>query len=144
MAEMFVDKFRSLVPQYLDDQWVSEDGLSTQELDEALEEAGVEIPLVLREFYLTLGGCEDLMEAYYYVWDPEELEYDDGYLLFMEDEDEKYTWGLRVDQLDVPDPIVHRRNNRRGTWRSEEGTFSEYMLDMYSWVFDELEPELDN
>ncbi|GAA3699488.1 hypothetical protein GCM10022377_10660 [Zhihengliuella alba] len=144
MAEMFVDKFRSLVPQYLDDQWVSEDGLSPEELDDALEEAGVEIPLALREFYLTLGGCEDLMEAYYYVWDPEELEYDDGYLLFMEDEDEKYTWGLRVDQLDVPDPIVHRRNNQRGTWKSEEGTFSEYMLDMYSWVFDELEPELDN
>ncbi|RZU60677.1 SMI1/KNR4 family protein [Zhihengliuella halotolerans] len=144
MAEMFVDKFRSLVPKYLDDQWVAEDGLTPAELDEALQEAGVEIPLVLREFYLSLGGCEDLMEAYHYFWDPEELEYDDGYLLFMEDEEEKYVWGMRVDQLDVPDPIVYRRNNRRSAWRSEEGTFSEYVLDMFDWVFEELEPELDS
>ncbi|GHD10208.1 hypothetical protein [Zhihengliuella salsuginis] len=144
MAEMFLDKFRSLIPKYLDDQWVDEDGLSSSELDAALAEAGVEIPLVLREFYLSLGGCEDLMEAYYYFWDPEELEYDDGYLLFMEDEEEKYVWGVRIDQLDVPDPIVYRRNNRRNAWRSEEGTFSEYVLDMFAWVFEELEPELDD
>lgn len=144
MAEMFVDKFRSLVPKYLDDQWVDEDGLTPAELDGALAEAGVEIPLVLREFYLSLGGCEDLMEAYHYFWDPEELEYDDGYLLFMEDEEEKFTWGVRIDQLDVPDPIVYRRNNRRSAWRSEEGTFSEYVLDMFDWVFEELEPELDS
>ncbi|GAB3656561.1 hypothetical protein GCM10027591_11400 [Zhihengliuella somnathii] len=144
MAEMFVDKFRALVPKYLDDEWVAEDGLTAAELTEALDDAGVEIPQVLREFYLSVGGCEDLMEAYYYFWDPEELEYDDGYLLFMEDEDERYTWGLREDQLDVPDPIVYRRNNRRGTWRSEEGTFSEYVLDMFDWVFEELEPELDD
>lgn len=141
---MFVDKFRALVPKYLDDEWVAEDGLTSAELTEALDDAGVEIPQVLREFYLSVGGCEDLMEAYYYFWDPEELEYDDGYLLFMEDEDERYTWGLREDQLDVPDPIVYRRNNRRGTWRSEEGTFSEYVLDMFDWVFEELEPELDD
>ncbi|MBG6085305.1 hypothetical protein [Zhihengliuella flava] len=144
MAEMFVDKFRALVPKYLDDEWVAEDGLTSAELNEALDDAEVEIPQVLREFYLSVGGCEDLMEAYYFFWDPEELEYEDGYLLFMEDEDERYTWGLREDQLDVPDPIVYRRNNRRGTWRSEEGTFSEYVLDMFDWVFEELEPELED
>ena len=142
MAEMFLEKFRSLVPQYLDDAWQPEDGLTSRELDEALEVSGVEIPLALREFYLALGGCEDLMEAYYYIWDPEELEIEDGYLLFMEDEEEKYAWGVRADQLDVPDPIVHRRLNARGTWKSEEGTFSEYVLDMFEWVFEELEPEL--
>lgn len=144
MAEMFVEKFRSLVPQYLDDAWVPEDGLAEDDLDDALDDAGVEIPQALREFYLALGGCEDLMEAYYFVWDPEELEIEDGYLLFMEDEDEQYVWGIREDHLDIPDPIVHRRHNVRGTWKSEEGTFSEYMLDMFSWVFDELEPELED
>lgn len=118
--------------------------MTENELDDALDDAGVEIPQALREFYLALGGCEDLMEAYYFVWDPEELEIEDGFLLFMEDEDEQYVWGIREDQLDIPDPIVHRRHNVRGVWKSEEGTFSEYMLDMFAWVFDELEPELEN
>ena len=144
MAEIFVDKFRSLVPLYLDDEWVPEDGLTEEELEEALDEADVEVPQVLHDFYRALGGCEDLMEAYYYFWDPEELEIEDGYLLFMEDEEEQYVWGIREDHLDIPDPIVHRRHNVRGSWKSEEGTFSEYMLDMFSWVFDELEPELED
>ncbi|MGB9033584.1 hypothetical protein BLJ79_01370 [Arthrobacter sp. UCD-GKA] len=144
MAEMFLEKFRSLVPLYLEDEWQVEDGLTESEIEDALSEVGSPIPLVLREFYLALGGCEDLMEAYHYFFDPDELEIEDGYLLFLEDEEEKYVWGIRVDQLEVPDPIVYRRQNARGIWKSEEGTFSEYVLDMFSWVFDELSPELNN
>ncbi|MGO2003182.1 hypothetical protein ACTXOR_02830 [Arthrobacter rhombi] len=143
MAEMFVEKFRSLIPKYLDDQWVSQDGLTSEELGDELSEAGVEIPQVLQEFYLAVGACDDLMEAYYFFFDPDELEIEDGYLLFMEDEDEQHVWGFRADQLDIPDPIVHRRRNSNGSWDSEEGTFSEYVLDMFEWVFEELEPELE-
>ncbi len=90
---------------------------------------------MLREFLHALGGCEELMEAHHYFWDPEELEMEDGYLLFLEDEDEEFTWGFRADQLDVPDPIVWRRNNAKGSWTSEEGTFSEFVFDMFDWAF---------
>ncbi|MBD7995585.1 hypothetical protein H9639_09785 [Arthrobacter sp. Sa2CUA1] len=139
MSEMFLEKFRALVPKYLEDKWRPEDGIPAAELDEMLEEHDFSIPLVLREFYLALGGCEDLMEAFHFFWDPDELEIEDGYLLFLEDEEEKFTWGFRADQLDVPDPIVWRRNNARGGWQSEEGTFSEYTFDMFEWVFEEDE-----
>lgn len=139
MSEMFLEKFRALVPKYLEDQWLPEDGIAAGELDEMLDEHDFSIPLVLREFYLALGGCEDLMEAYHFFWDPDELEVEDGYLLFLEDEDEKFTWGFRADQLAVPDPIVWRRNNARGDWQSEEGTFSEYVFDMFEWVFEDDE-----
>lgn len=144
MADMFLEKFRSLVPKYLDDAWNQADGLSGDELSEALEQSRVQIPLVLEEFYRSLGNCEDFMEAYHYFFDPEELEVEDDYLLFLEDEEEKFVWGFKVSQLDVPDPIVYRRNNSRGSWSSEEGTFSEFTLDMFSWVFEELSAELDN
>lgn len=137
MTDMFLEKFRNLVPRYLEDEWQPVDGIPADELDELLEDHDFEIPLVLREFYLAVGGCEELMEAYHYFWDPEELEMEDGYLLFLEDEDEQYTWGVRGDQLTVPDPIVWRRHNARGEWKSEEGTFSEYVFDMFEWVFEE-------
>lgn len=141
MSDMFLEKFRSLVPLYLDEPWQESDGIPLAELDGLLAEQNVKVPLALREFLHALGGCEELMEAYYYFWDPEELEIQDGYLLFLEDEDEAYTWGFRVDQLDVPDPIVWRRNNAKGTWISEEGTFSEFVFDMLDWVFNEDEDE---
>ena len=144
MADMFIEKFRSLVPKYLDDAWSQSDGLSAAELGGALEESRVQIPQVLEEFYRSLGNCEDFMEAYHYFFDPEELEVEDGYLLFLEDEEEKFVWGFKVNQLDVPDPIVYRRNNARGNWTCEEGTFSEFTLDMFAWVFEELSAELEN
>jgi hypothetical protein len=142
MTDMFLEKFRSLVPKYLEDEWQEEDGLSEEELDKALAEHQFQIPLVLREFYLALGGCEDLMEAYHYFWDPEELEVDDeGFLMFLEDEEEQFTWGFRVGDLGIPDPIVYRRNNARGQWKSDEGTFSEFVFDMFEWAFEDDEHE---
>ncbi|MGG5170840.1 hypothetical protein ACQR35_01500 [Pseudarthrobacter sp. J1738] len=137
MTDMFLEKFRALVPKYLEDEWQPEDGLTDAELDEALSQHTFTIPAVLREFYLALGGCEDIMEAYHYFWDPEELEVDEeGFLMFLEDEEEKFTWGFRAGDLSIPDPIVWRRNNMRGQWKSEEGTFSEFTFDMLEWAFE--------
>lgn len=144
MADMFLEKFRSLVPKYLEDQWNEADGLSAGELADGLAKAKVKIPFVLEEFYLALGNNDDFMEAYHYFFDPEELEIEDGYLLFLEDEEEKFVWGFKQSQLEVPDPIVYRRNNAKGNWVSEEGTFSEFTLDMFAWVFEELAAELED
>ena len=55
----------------------------------------------------------------------------------LEDEEEQFTWGFRVGDLSVPDPIVYRRNNARGQWKSEEGTFSEFVFDMFEWAFND-------
>jgi hypothetical protein len=34
---------------------------------------------------------------------------------------------------------VYRRNNARGQWKSEDGTFSEFMFDMFEWAFEDDE-----
>lgn len=143
MAEPFTQSFRSLIPSYFDQPWQPEDGLSQAELDAALEESGVQIPTALADLYLAVGAVEDLMEAYYFVWDPDELEIQDGFLLFMEDEDERYTWGIPVDSLDVPDPLVARRAGAKGGWVPMDATVSEYLLDYYAWVFEEVRPALE-
>ena len=51
MTDMFLEKFRALVPKYLEDEWQEEDGLPPDELDAALAEHQFQVPLVLREFY---------------------------------------------------------------------------------------------
>lgn len=144
MAQPFSQLYRNLVPAWFDEPWKPEDGLSQAELATALSESGVgELPESLREFYLAVGAVEDLMEAFYFIWDPDELEIEDDHLLFMEDEDEAYTWGLQVGSLDVPDPLVRRRSNARGNWMDTEATVSEYLLDYFDWVFEEVVPELE-
>lgn len=135
MSEMFVEKFRALVPTYLEGTWEEADGIAWEDLNIIFAELGLQVPQALAEFLHTLGNCEELMEAHYYFWDPEELEIEDGYLLFLEDENEEYTWGILAEQADVPDPIVWRRNNLTGLWVNEEGTFSEFVFDMFDWVF---------
>ncbi|GAA1346703.1 hypothetical protein [Falsarthrobacter nasiphocae] len=138
MPELFAEKFKSLVPTYLDERWTPAEGIEPDRLDALLAEARVSIPLALREFYLTLGSCEELMEAYHFFWDPDELEVDeDGFLMFLEDENEEYTWGMRASDVALPDPIVYRRHNARGQWISEDGTFTEFVFDHFEWVFDE-------
>ena len=32
---------------------------------------------------------------------------------------------------------MYRRNNARGQWKSEEGTFSEFVFDMFEWAFND-------
>lgn len=130
MSHLFLQKFRDILPNYLGEAWQEEDGISAEELDAALE---MPIPQALREFYLALGNSE-LMEAHHYYWDPDELEIEDGYLLFLEDEDELYTWGIKVNQVKIPDPLIWRRNNAKGTWVCEEGTVSEFILDYFDWL----------
>ena len=68
MADMFLEKFRSLVPKYLEDQWNEADGLTAGELADGLAESKVQIPFVLEEFYLALGNNDDFMEAYHYFF----------------------------------------------------------------------------
>lgn len=137
MPEMFVDKFRALVPKYLDRQWTEEDGISYEELEELLGAHKFQVPQALVEFYHAVGGCEDLMEAHDFFWDPDELEIEDGFLLFLDEMDEEANWGIRSEHLSVPDPIVWIRTNLPAPrWQSEEATFSEFVFDMFDWVFD--------
>jgi len=140
MAEPFQQQFRSLVPTYFDEPWSPEDGLSRAELEADLSESGVQLPTALEDLYLAVGAVEDIMEAYYFLWDADELELEDGYLLFMEDEDERYTWGIPATSLDVPDPLVWRRTNAKGSWAPMDATVSEYLLDYFAWVFEEVAP----
>ena len=107
--------------------------------------AGLMIPAALREFYLALGNCGDLMETDHYVWDPEDLEVRDGFLMFLEDADETVVWGLPVDNLALPDPLVWRRSAGadapEGDWQDEGGTFSEFLTDLLSWTFEDPEED---
>lgn len=145
MAEMFLDKFRALVPAYLDAKWTPAEGLTVEELRQLIIDSELpddlkarpRLPQVLEEFYLALGRCEEIMEAYHFFFDPDELVVEDGHLLFLEDEEERWAWGVDVDTLDVPDPLIVRRSNNSGMWNDEGATVSEFIFDLLEFSFEE-------
>lgn len=140
MAEMFLETFKKLVPAYLDDQWSDQEGYSRAELEQLLADSELpdhtRLPQVLEEFYMALGKCEEILEAYHFVFDPDELVTEEGYLLFLEDEEERWVWGVEVSDLSVPDPLIHRRNNDKHIWTPEGATVSEFLLDLLDFSFD--------
>lgn len=140
MAEMFLEAFKGLVPKYLDDQWSEQEGYSTEELADLLADSELpdhtRLPHVLQELYLALGKCEEILEAYHFIFDPDELVTEEGYLLFLEDEEERWVWGVEVADLSVPDPLIHRRNNDKHQWTPEGATVSEFLLDLLEFSFD--------
>ncbi|MGO1522961.1 MAG: hypothetical protein ACTHWO_07265 [Nesterenkonia sp.] len=151
MAEMFLEKFKALVPKYLDDQWSQQEGYSQRELAELLADSelanseladselpgAAQLPLVLEELYLALGRCEEILEAHHFIFDPDELVTEEGRLLFLEDEDERWVWGVDVADVRVPDPLIHRRSNAKHQWTSEEATVSEFLFDLLDYSFPE-------
>ncbi|WP_146340912.1 hypothetical protein [Nesterenkonia sp. NBAIMH1] len=143
MAEMFYEKFQALVPRYLDDAWTPDEGLSAEDLagmlaDSELPDAS-RLPLVLEEFYRALGRCEELMEAYHFFFDPDELVTEEGHLLFLEDEEERFAWGVDVADLRIPDPLIRRRKNATHEWSSEGATVSEFIFDLLEFSFEDSE-----
>jgi hypothetical protein len=140
-APIFLERFKSLVPAYLDEQWTPQEGFRSSELAAALADSELEphihLPQALEEFYLALGRCEEIMEAYHFFFDPEELVVEEGHLLFLEDEDERWAWGVDVDTLDVPDPLIRRRSNAHERWTDENATVSEFIFDLLEFSFEE-------
>lgn len=64
---------------------------------------------------------------------------EDGYLIFLEDEEERWVWGVDTSDLQIPDPLIHRRNNDKDEWSEEGATVSEFVFDLLEFSFEEEE-----
>lgn len=99
-------------------------------------------PLALQEFYLALGVSE-MMETNHFFFDPDELEIRDDMVMFVEDSDETLVWGIPLDQVALPDPMVYRRSvgadesDGAGVWDVSDATVSELITDILTWNYSE-------
>lgn len=156
-TQVFYPAYQSLVTKLLDRPWVPEDGMDVATLTTQIESsvaaqqlAGQQraatiadiAPLALQEFYLALGVSE-MMETNHFFFDPDELELRDDMVMFVEDADEANVWGIPLDQVDLPDPIIWIRSvgaeepDGAGEWESTQTTISELIADMLIWNYTE-------
>lgn len=154
---VFYPAYQGLVSKLLNRPWSSSDGMDPAELQEHVQQSvaaqqlkgvGTEptvahlAPLSLQEFYLALGVSE-MMETNHFFFDPDELEIRDNMVMFIEDAHESTAWGVPLDQVSLPDPIVYRRTvgadepDGAGQWKPIDSTVSEFITDILTWNYSE-------
>lgn len=103
-------------------------------LGRAERRLGVVIPQALQIWHRVAGKADGLNKFHNQILAPEEMYVEEGHLFIMEENQGVVSWGIPLEKLSKPDPVVWQRvNNTPPEWYSEEKTFSELILDMFRW-----------
>jgi hypothetical protein len=130
----FDASFRNLVPRYLGRPWRVADGLPSTVVDSVERTLQRPLPVAMRAFYCSVGACEALCTVHNRIRAAVELAFEDEYLLFMDENQEVVSWGVRRADVDEPNPPVWQRNNTPpAEWFAEEKSFVEFLESMFDW-----------
>ncbi len=162
---VFTELYQQLPHNLLGRAWSPADGMPLQTLAERLAAGPIsaelrdahepvlsvnDLPISLVEFYLCLGSCPELLETTHFFFDPDEFFIVDDHLVFLEDEEESAAWGIPVDQLPLPDPLLWRRTvgadtpDGEGDWLCEDGTISEVVTDVITWALSDPDEDAED
>ena len=123
----------TFVSRYLKRKRVAADGIPEREVRKAEAQLGVQLPTSLRSFYLAVGAVPQLCSIHNVVHAPKELIIEDGYLLFMEENQSVVSWGIKVNSLTKDNPRVWQRNNSSGVWYPEGKSVTALLRSMFDW-----------
>jgi hypothetical protein len=122
---------QGFVVRYLDRPWTAADGLPETDIKKAEARLRITLPSALRSFYLSVGAVADLCSIHNVIFPPKDLVFEDGYLMFMDENQSVVSWGLK--DLKKADPEAWQRNNSYEKWYSEQKTFIELLTSMFDW-----------
>jgi hypothetical protein len=133
-AMTFESVFRDFARRHLGRDTAGLDGLPAAVIDAAEASLGLRLPQALRAYYRVLGSVEVLNRGHNRIFGPEELTRDEGYLVFMDENQSVVLWGIRVEDCELDEPEVWQRNNTPPEeWYSEEKNLTELLDDMFRW-----------
>lgn len=103
------------------------DRIARERLTTAERRLGFTFPALVAEFYVRAGAAPELQE-HNRLREPEGLQLEDGFLVFMEENQNVVDWAMRL-PLEA-DPIVWQRINGGDDeeWYSEEMPFSAFIV----------------
>jgi hypothetical protein len=111
-----------------------DDRVDINHLTRAEQRLGVVLPDIVVDFYATAGAAPEL-QAHNRLRQPDALEVEDAYLVFMDENQDVVDWGLRLPLTRTGDPEVWQRvNDDASAWYSEEMTFSEFIVTNLAFV----------
>jgi hypothetical protein len=134
-------RYKKILERILERDVLEADGVSEEAFAQAESRLGLRLPVALREYFLIAGNADDANRMHNVLFRLDEFFIEDGFLVFMEENQAVVHWGIPVDRLDEPDPDVWQRvNGPEPVWYSEELPFSSFMMKNLAWQAG-LEPE---
>lgn len=124
---------KGFVEHYLGRPWTPADGFLEKDVKRAESRLGVPLPSALRTFYVCVGAVGDLCSIHNTIFPPKDLIFEDGYLIFMDENQSVVSWGIKKKDLRKSDPEVWQRNNSSADWYSEEKSLLELLTSMFDW-----------
>jgi hypothetical protein len=114
-----------------------EDRLPEAEIRAAEERLGVRLPHALRLYYQRAGRFAAINEAFNRLLPPAELRIEVERLVFYEEQQGAFAWGIRLDDGELEDPPVHQGAwdppAKQWTWRLEQPQLTGFLLGMFYW-----------
>jgi hypothetical protein len=119
---------RAFGPRFLGRELRARDGVPERSLAAAERRLGLRLPRSLRLYYRLAGRCDELNHAHNHVVPPRELEVLERHLVFMDENQNVVSWGIRLADLHRADPTVRQRNNTPPeAWYSERMSVTEFL-----------------
>src|SRR5687767_13325537 len=102
----FADFYNDMVKLILKRELTPEDGVSVDQIEAAEQKLGLRLPQSLREYYRVAGNLDELNRNHNRLLRFDELEVEDDYLIFMEENQVVVLWGVKTANLSEDDPEV--------------------------------------
>jgi hypothetical protein len=129
-----LERYRDILKRVLERDLSAGDNTSEETLAQAESRLGLRLPMAFRECFLVAGNADDANRMHNVLFRPDEFVLEDGFLVFMEENQAVVHWGIPVDHLHEPDPDVWQRvNGLEPVWYSEELPFSSFMIKNLEW-----------
>jgi hypothetical protein len=114
---------REIAEKLLGRSLTNYDGFDVETIENAETKLGQSIPAILKEFYITVGKLDIFMSSFQRFIKPEDLFYEDGKLVFLEENQNVCYWGVNI-----TDTLVYQTQNiDNAVWYSEEILLSDFL-----------------
>ncbi|MER6556516.1 hypothetical protein ABT300_01930 [Streptomyces sp. NPDC001027] len=115
--------------------WTPKDGCTDAEVTTAVDRLGISLPDALHDYYAAAGRHPQLMgmssqQHTFWVSGPEDLNVEDGHLVFSGYHRGTAQLSVRPDDFGWPDPRVRGRREPGGTWYSESRRLSSFLINV--------------
>ncbi|MCV9932809.1 hypothetical protein OIU80_10990 [Flavobacterium sp. LS1R47] len=103
------------------------DGFDVKIIENAEARLGHTIPAILKEFYITVGKLDVFMSSFQRFLKPEDLFYEDGKLVFLEENQKVCYWGVDKESKENNLQVYQVQNIDKAVWYPEEILLSDFL-----------------
>ncbi len=136
--------YRQMVLEHLGREPRQNEGLSDEEIEQAEKRFGFRFPESLRLYYRITGNLPELNQRHNRLLNLSDLDVENGFLIFMEENQNVVYWAIKVSETANSDPEVWQIiNEELREFYPERKTFSKFIVEMMNWQLGEL-PKLEN